>query len=68
MQHESDHRKESFELLWKLIIRCDEGSKVLCPIGAYFASDGTGEGRPDRLPGGGFDVRNNLAMKRTLSL
>jgi len=39
---ESDHEKESLESLWKLIIRCDEDSKVLCPIGAYIASEDDG--------------------------
>jgi hypothetical protein len=32
---ESDHEKESLDALWKTIVRCDEDSKVLCPIGAY---------------------------------
>ncbi|MHC4324598.1 MAG: hypothetical protein ACYSUX_10025 [Planctomycetota bacterium] len=35
---EAEHEKESLEALWKLVIRCDEDSKVLCPIGAYIAS------------------------------
>jgi hypothetical protein len=39
---ESDHEKESLVSLWKLIIRCDEDSKVLCPIGAYIASEDEG--------------------------
>ena len=39
---ETDHEKESLESLWKLVIRCDEDSKVLCPIGAYVASEDEG--------------------------
>jgi len=30
---ESDHEKEGLDALWKLVIRCDKDSKVLCPIG-----------------------------------
>ena len=32
---ESEHEKESVDALWKLVIRCDKDSKVLCPIGSY---------------------------------
>ncbi|MBN2455578.1 MAG: hypothetical protein JXB29_03430 [Sedimentisphaerales bacterium] len=39
---EGDHEKESLESLWKLVIRCDEDSKVLCPIGAYIPSEDDG--------------------------
>ena len=39
---EAEHEKESLEVLWKLIIRCDEESKVLCPIGAYIPSEDDG--------------------------
>ena len=39
---EAEHEKESLEALWKLIIRCDQDSKVLCPIGAYIASTDEG--------------------------
>ncbi|MDR4509548.1 MAG: hypothetical protein MRJ65_15195 [Candidatus Brocadiaceae bacterium] len=39
---ETDHEKENLEALWKLLIRCDEDSKVLCPIGAYMASENDG--------------------------
>ena len=39
---ESEHEKESLEALWKLIIRCDQDSKVLCPIGAYIPSQDDG--------------------------
>jgi hypothetical protein len=35
---ETEHEKESLEALWKIIIRCEQDSKVLCPIGAYIAS------------------------------
>ena len=39
---EAQHEKESLEALWKLVIRCDQDSKVLCPIGAYMASEDDG--------------------------
>ena len=39
---ESDHEKESLDSLWKTIIRCDEDSKVLCPIGAYIPATDDG--------------------------
>lgn len=39
---ETDHEKESLEELWKVIIRCNEDSKVLCPIGSYIASTDDG--------------------------
>jgi hypothetical protein len=39
---ETEHEKENLEELWKIIIRCDEDSKVLCPIGAYIASKDDG--------------------------
>ena len=39
---ESEHEQENLETLWKLIIRCDEDSKVLCPIGAYIPSEHDG--------------------------
>lgn len=40
MVPENEHEQESLDALWKLVIRCDEQSKVLCPIGAYVpASD-----------------------------
>ncbi len=32
---ENEHEREGLDGLWKLVIRCDEQSKVLCPIGAY---------------------------------
>lgn len=35
---ETEHETESLEALWKLIVRCDQDSKVLCPIGAYIPS------------------------------
>ena len=39
---EAEHEKESLEALWKLIIRCNKDSKVLCPIGEYLASEDDG--------------------------
>ena len=38
LRPESDHEKKSLEALWKVLIRCDEDSKVLCPIGSYLAA------------------------------
>lgn len=35
---EAEHEKESLDALWKLVIRCDKASKVLCPIGEYIPS------------------------------
>lgn len=32
---ENDQEQTELESLWKLVIRCDQDSKVLCPIGAY---------------------------------
>ncbi|MBW7897667.1 hypothetical protein B188_25010 [Candidatus Brocadiaceae bacterium B188] len=32
---ETEHEKENLESLWKLLIRCETDSKVLCPIGSY---------------------------------
>ena len=39
---ESEHEKESLDALWKLVIRCDKDSKVLCPIGSYIPSKDDG--------------------------
>jgi hypothetical protein len=39
---ESEHERDSLEELWKIIIRCEKDSKVLCPIGAYVASQDDG--------------------------
>ena len=39
---EAEYEKESLEALWKLVLRCDEDSKVLCPIGAYMPSEDDG--------------------------
>jgi len=39
---ESDHEKESLDSLWKTIVRCDQDSKVLCPIGAYIPATDDG--------------------------
>ena len=39
---ETEHEKESLDSLWKTIVRCDQDSKVLCPIGAYFPATDDG--------------------------
>ena len=39
---ESEHEKEGLDALWKLVIRCDKDSKVLCPIGSYIPSKADG--------------------------
>ncbi len=39
---ETEHEKESLEALWKILIRCETDSKVLCPIGSYAASQNDG--------------------------
>ncbi|MBL7187390.1 MAG: hypothetical protein ISS70_13800 [Phycisphaerae bacterium] len=39
---ESEHEKESLDSLWKTIVRCDQDSKVLCPIGAYIPATDDG--------------------------
>jgi hypothetical protein len=39
---EAEHEKESLDALWKLVIRCDKDSKVLCPIGSYIPSTDEG--------------------------
>ncbi len=39
---ETEHEKESLEALWKIVIRCEQDSKVLCPIGAYIPSKDDG--------------------------
>jgi hypothetical protein len=39
---ENDHEKESLDALWKTVVRCDEDSKVLCPIGAYLPATDDG--------------------------
>ena len=39
---ETDEEKANLDALWKLLIRCDEDSKVLCPIGAYLPDKGEG--------------------------
>ena len=36
---ESDHERDALDGLWKLVIRCDEDSKVLCPIGQYIPGE-----------------------------
>lgn len=42
MMPESEHEQESLDALWKLVIRCDEDSKVLCPIGSYMPGEDDG--------------------------
>ena len=42
MVPDTEHEKEALEALWKVLIRCDEDSKVLCPIGAYIPSKDEG--------------------------
>jgi len=32
---ETEHEKENLDALWKLLIRCDQDSKHLCPVGEY---------------------------------
>lgn len=39
---ETEHEKESLDSLWKTIVRCDQDSKVLCPIGAYIPATDDG--------------------------
>ncbi len=39
---EAEHEKKSLDALWKLVIRCNTDSKVLCPIGAYIPSENDG--------------------------
>lgn len=39
---ETEHEKESLDALWKVVVRCDKDSKVLCPIGAYIPSKDDG--------------------------
>ena len=39
---ETEDEKENLASLWNAVIRCDEESKVLCPIGMYIASEGDG--------------------------
>jgi hypothetical protein len=42
MVPETEHEKEGLDALWKLVIRCDEDSKVLCPIGSYMPEEDEG--------------------------
>ncbi|MFC1585561.1 hypothetical protein ACFL5V_08455 [Fibrobacterota bacterium] len=35
---ETGHEAENLDALWKITIRCDEDSKVLCPVGEYIPS------------------------------
>lgn len=49
---ETDHEKENLDALWKVVIRCDEDSKVLCPVGAYL---------PHRDDGAFFHIEDRRA-------
>ena len=46
---ETDHEKKELDVLWKIVIRCDAASKVLCPIGAYM---------PDSDEGASFAIQD----------
>lgn len=39
---ETEHEEENLEALWRLLIRCDSDSKVLCPIGQYLPHESDG--------------------------
>ena len=39
---ETEHEKENLDALWKLVLRCDKDSKVLCPIGQYLPGQDEG--------------------------
>ncbi len=39
---DNDHEKENLDALWKVLIRCDKDSKVLCPVGAYLPGKDNG--------------------------
>ena len=39
---EAEHEQDSLDVLWKLVIRCDADSKVLCPIGSYIPQQDDG--------------------------
>ena len=39
---ESDHEKDGLDALWKVVIRCDTDSKVLCSIGSYIPTSDDG--------------------------
>ena len=46
---ENEHEKKSLDALWKILIRCTEDSKVLCPIGQYI---------PDSDEGANFAIQD----------
>ena len=46
---ETQQEKQCLDALWKVIIRCDEDSKVLCPIGEYL---------PDKSDGAFFTIQD----------
>jgi len=35
MTPETEHEAQQLDALWKMVIRCDIDSKVLCPVGEY---------------------------------
>jgi hypothetical protein len=39
---DTEHEAEALDALWKLVIRCDEDSKVLLPIGRYIPGEDDG--------------------------
>lgn len=39
---QNDQEKQELDALWKAVIRCDQDSKVLCPIGTYNPADSDG--------------------------
>ena len=39
---ESEDEKKNLDVLWKALIRCDEDSKTLVPVGEYIPSKSHG--------------------------
>jgi len=39
---ETQNEREGLDALWKLVIRCDADSKVLCPVGSYISGQDEG--------------------------
>ena len=39
MTPETEQERAELDDLWKAIIRCNEDSKILCPIGVYTATE-----------------------------
>ena len=42
MTPETEHEAKQLDALWKMVIRCDVQSKVLCPVGEYIPGIETG--------------------------